>query len=311
MIKATMVLEGGAKRGVFTAGVLDYLGERELYTSHVVGVSAGACNALDYVSRQTGRTKDCMIQKDKKYRYYAGVRTVVKERTLLDMEKLFHRFPLEDFPFDFDTYFKSEAVCELVVTNCETGKAEYLSETGGDKERAMKICRASSSMPLVAPVVRIDDVPYLDGGIADSVPIRHAMEYGNKKMIVVLTRQRGYRKKIPSIAEAKLYHRAYGKKYPCLVSAILGRPQEYNRMAERIERLEDEGKIFVVRPQIPTVSRLETDCDKLNAFYMHGYELMRERYDELLQFLGIADPGQEAGEEQKNDGKESVGQSAD
>lgn len=286
MEKATLVLEGGAKRGIFTAGVLDYLTEQDFKVSNVIGVSAGACNALDFVSEQSGRTKDCMIQTDRKYTYYAGFRTVVKERTLLDMEKIFHRFPLEDFPFDFEAFFESDMQCELVVTNCETGEAEYLSEKEGDRERLMKICRASSSIPLLAPIVRIDDTPYLDGGVAASVPLARAMSYGNKKIIVVLTRPLGYRKKPATVAQAKLYKRAYGQKYPKLVSAILNRYREYNRTAARIERLEAEGKIFVIRPEGPTVGRLEKDREKLEAFYEQGYEQMKMRYGALLEFLG-------------------------
>ena len=286
MEKATLVLEGGAKRWVFTAGVLDYLTEQNFVPSHVIGVSAGACNALDFVSEQAGRTKECMMQTERKYRYYAGIKTVIKEHTLLDMEKIFHRFPLEDFPFDFDTFFQSEMQCELVVTNCETGKAEFLTENHGDKERLMKICRASSSIPLLAPIVRIDDEPYLDGGLASSVPLKRAIEYGNKKMIVVLTRPAGYRKKPVSVAQARIYRRAYQKKYPKLVETILNRYREYNRMADRIDRLEAEGKIFVIRPEGPTVGRLEKDMEKLQAFYEQGYEQMKERYGALLEFLG-------------------------
>lgn len=283
MINATMVLEGGAKRGVFTAGALDFLMDNDIYLSHVIGVSAGSCNAIDYVSRQPGRSKDCMIQREKEYGYIADFKTIVKERTLIDMEKLFHRFPLEDFPFDFDTYFSSRMVCECVVTNCRSGKAEYLTEEK-DKERLMKICRASSSMPLVSPAVRIDGIPYLDGGLADSIPIKRAVEIGNKKIVLILTRQKGYRKKMVSKAEANIYRRAYGK-YPELVKSIVRRPVVYNKTAEWIEKLEKEGRIFVLRPNMPTVGRMEKDYDKLLAFYEHGYESMKEQADRLTAFL--------------------------
>ncbi|OUP49940.1 patatin-like phospholipase family protein [Lachnoclostridium sp. An181] len=285
MIKATMVLEGGAKRGVFTAGALDFLMDNDLYVSHVVGVSAGSCNAIDYVSRQPGRSKDCMIQREKEYSYIADFRTIVKERTLIDMEKLFHRFPMEDFPFDFETYFSSDAVCECVVTNCMTGKAEYLTEDK-DKEKLMKICRASSSMPLVSPIVKIDGIPYLDGGLADSIPVKRAVEIGNKKIILILTRQKGYRKKPVSKAEANIYRRAY-RRYPELVKSILRRPIVYNRTAQWIEKLEEEGKIFVLRPSMPTIGRMEKDYEKLLTFYEHGYDSMKEQADRLTKFLEI------------------------
>ena len=143
MIEAGLVLEGGATRGVFTSGVLDYLMEREIYLSHVVGVSAGSCNAVDYLSRQPGRTRDCMIHRGKEYDYYYGLKDFVKERSLLDMDMIFDKYPNEIYPFDYDTYFQSLLQCELAVTNCITGKAEYLNETV-KKERLMKICRALS-----------------------------------------------------------------------------------------------------------------------------------------------------------------------
>ena len=122
-----VILEGGANRGVFTAGALDFLMEQEYYIPHVIGVSAGACNALDYVSRQIGRTRDCMIVTDEKNRYVnKNIKTIVEKKALLDMDMVFERYPYEIFPFDFDTYFASPQTCELVVTNCETGRAEYL-----------------------------------------------------------------------------------------------------------------------------------------------------------------------------------------
>lgn len=283
MVKATLVLEGGATRGVFTSGALDYLMEKDFYTSYVIGVSAGSCNAVGYVSKQPGRTRDCMIQKDKEYSYYYGFRKFIKEKSLMDMDMVFDRYPNEIYPFDYDTYFASDIECEIVTTNCVTGRAEYMTEDS-DKQRLMKICRASCSMPLICPMVNVDGIPYLDGGLADSIPIERAMEIGNGKSIVILTRNPGYRKKMPSRATVQLYRRAY-KKYPNLIRSIVNRSIMYNRTMKLLEQLESEGKIFVLRPLIPTVSRLEKDYDALMHFYEHGYRLMRKEYDELMRFL--------------------------
>lgn len=148
---------------------------KNLYVTDVIGVSAGACNAVDYVSEQIGRTRDCMIHKEKELDYYLGIRKMFKEKSMLDMDLIFDKYPNELIPFDYDTYFDSDINCEIVTTNCETGKAEYMTERK-DRDRLMKIGRASSSMPLAAPIVRIDGVPYLDGGLADSVPIQRAMK---------------------------------------------------------------------------------------------------------------------------------------
>ena len=283
MVKATLVLEGGATRGVFTSGALDYLMEKDFYTSYVIGVSAGSFNAVGYVSKQPGRTRDCMIQKDKEYSYYYGFRKFIKEKSLMDMDMVFDRYPNEIYPFDYDTYFASDTECEIVTTNCVTGRAEYMTEDS-DRQRLMKICRASCSMPLICPMVNVDGIPYLDGGLADSIPIERAMEIGNGKSIVILTRNPGYRKKMPSRATVQLYRRAY-KKYPNLIRSIVNRSIVYNRTMKLLEQLESEGKIFVLRPLIPTVSRLEKDYDALMHFYEHGYRLMRKQYDELMRFL--------------------------
>ena len=257
--------------------------EKEFYTSHVIGVSAGSCNGVDYVSRQPGRTRDCMIHREKEYSYYQGVRRFLKDKSLLNMDMIFDRYPNEIYPFDYDTFFASNIKCEIVTTNCVTGKAEYMEEHS-DRERLMRLCRASSSMPLVSPMVNIDGVPYLDGGVADSVPIRHALKSGNDKIIVVLTRNPGYRKKPVSKGTAKLYRKAY-KSYPKMAACAVHRNRMYNRTMELVEKLEAEGRIYVIRPMVPTVSRLERDYDKLMSFYEHGYALMKKEYTNLLRYM--------------------------
>ena len=224
-----------------------------------------------------------MIQKDKEYNYYFGLKDFIKEKSVLDMDMVFDRYPNEIFPFDFDTYFASEMECEIVITNCVTGRAEYRTEEE-DRDMLMRLCRASSSMPLLAPMVNIDGVPYLDGGLADSIPIERALEKENDKIVLILTRNPGYRKKPTSRAMANLYRRAY-KKYPNLVSVTIQRNYIYNRQMNLIEKLEEEGKIFVLRPLIPTVSRLEKNYDALMHFYEHGYRLMKKQYDELMKYL--------------------------
>ncbi len=281
MKEAALILEGGAVRGVFTAGVLDYLMEKELSFSYVVGVSAGACNAVDYVSWQPGRTRDCMIPKDKEYDFH-NHKNMLRRKSLFDMDMIFDIYPNQVYPFDYDTYFQSPTVCEVTVTNCLTGKAEYLSERT-DKQRLMQMCRASSSLPLVSPMVYIDGTPYLDGGLSDSVPIRHTITEGHKKNVVILTRNTGYRKSL-SKKTKKIYIAAY-RKYPELVKAIYYRAEKYNRTMEYIEYLEEKGRIFVLRPSMPAISKLETKEEKLSEFYQHGYDSIKERYNELVEYL--------------------------
>ena len=281
--KATLVLEGGATRGVFTSGALDYLMEQDVYMSDVIGVSAGACNAVDYVSKQPGRTRDCMIPEEKNGTYLYGFRDTIRNRSLMNMDLIFDKYPNEMIPFDFDTYFQSDIHCELVTTNCLTGKAEYMTEES-DRERLMKICRASSSMPLLTPIVNIDDVPYLDGGLADSVPVKRAQELGNEKIVVILTKNKGYRKKILSPAMQQLYKKAY-KSYPNVVRTILRRSFMYNKTMNHIDQLEKRGEIFVLRPHVKPVSRIERNQEALLAFYEHGYHYMERKMDELMAYL--------------------------
>ena len=170
-----------------------------------------------------------------------------------------------------------------MVTNCITGEAEYKTEEK-DGERLMRLCRASSSMPLLAPIVDIDGTPYLDGGVADSIPIRRAVSKGNDKIVVILTKNAGYRKKLPSKAIARLYRKAYAS-YPNLVRTALRRSQMYNRTMNELDVLERKGEIFVIRPQTVLVSRLERNHEKLRKFYEHGYRQMEREYENLRKYL--------------------------
>lgn len=279
--ETALILEGGGNRGVFTSGVLDCLMAADIHFPYVVGVSAGACNAVDYVSWQPERTKNCMILEDKENRYISFEQTI-RNKSLFDMDMIFDRFPKETFPFDFDTYFSSETKCELVVTDCLTGKPRYMDEKK-DPDRLMKICRASSSIPAACPMVMLDGRPYLDGGVSDSIPIFHAMKLGYRKDVVVLTRNFGYRKSKPGKSAA--FYSAAFKKYPNLVDSLLNRYKVYNHTLDLIEKWEKEGHIFVVRPESVPVSRTEQDVEKLTAFYKEGYELMEKRLDELRAYL--------------------------
>lgn len=282
--KAGLVLEGGASRGVFTAGALDYLLEQKFLFPYVVGVSAGACNALSYASLQKGRSFNSIAPERVEDSYKNSPLQIVKQKSVYDMDKLFETFPKETFPYDFDTYIAQGIACEMVVTNVETGKAEYMSEYE-DAQRLCQICRASSSLPVFAPMVTIDGVPYLDGGLADSIPLRHAIKTGHKKNVVILTRPYGYRKKFPS-ESARVYITLF-RKYPELLKDIYYRPYYYNRTVEAIERLEREGKVFVLRPSVKCPGKTQVKRKKLQYFYDHGYETMAAEFERMKAFLSV------------------------
>ncbi len=284
MIERTgMVLEGGGSRGIFTAGAIDYLIEQDMKIPYVIGVSAGACNAVDYVSGQIGRTRECMIVKEKAYRY-VSMRNMIKQKSLFDMDMIFDKFPNQYIPFDYDVFFHSGMICEITVTNCITGKAEYYSERR-DKERLMQLCRASSSLPVAAPMVFMNGVPYLDGGIGNSIPIGRSIRVGNRKHIVILTRKEGYRKRTDNRKAA--FIKRYYRGYPRLIQSILRRPYVYNRTLDLMDELEKQGKIFVIRPRDKIISKVERKPEKLEEFYRHGYEQMKERFDDLMCYLQL------------------------
>ncbi len=283
MTDATLVLEGGANRGVFTSGVLDYLMEQDLYLSHVIGVSAGACNGLDYVSRQIGRSRDCTIHKNKADDYFSSPKEFLQTKSIINMDRLFNQYPNKLYPFDYETFFSSDICFEMTVTNCETGKALYLQEKE-DKQELMTKLKASCSMPILTPMVDVDGTPCVDGGVADSIPISHAVKSKTDKIVVVLTRNPGYRKSGINRATADLYQKIF-KDYQSFARAMIRRNALYNYQLDLIDRLEREGKIFVLRPIIPAIDRMERDYDKLMNFYEHGYDLMKVKYQELRDYL--------------------------
>lgn len=263
---SSLVLEGGGMRGVFTSGVLDNLMDRGIRFPYTIGVSAGACNGLSYMSRQRGRAKFSNIDLLAKY-HYIGLKHLLKKRNILDFDLLFDRFPNEILPYDYPTYFASPERYEMVTTNCLTGEANYFEEKH-DKERVIDIVRASSSLPFVCPITYVDGIPMLDGGLADSIPLLRAHAQGFTNSLVVLTRNRGYRKEIHGTRCPRFIYRHY----PQLQQTINRRSLVYNQQLELVEQMEDAGEITVIRPQRPIeVNRMERDVKKLTALYEEGY----------------------------------------
>lgn len=275
--KMGLVLEGGGMRGVFTCGVLDYLMDKGIRFPYVVGVSAGACNGLSYLSWQRGRARYSNIELLDKY-HYIGIRHLWMQHSILDQHLLYELFPEEILPFDYATYFTNPARFEMVTTNCLTGRACYLEEKK-DKQRLIDIAKASSSLPYVCPITDVDGVPMLDGGIVDSIPVLRAMEQGFSKNVVVLTRNRGYRKSEKDIRVPRFIYR----RYPRLRVALSNRCRVYNEQLELIEQLESTGKIIAIHPENKvTVDRIEKDTHKLAALYEEGYRCAERMLSPLL-----------------------------
>lgn len=261
-----LVLEGGGMRGVFTCGVLDNLMDRGIKFPYTIGVSAGACNGLSYMSLQRGRAKYSNIDLLEKY-HYVSLRHLLLKGNIMDFDLLFDEFPNRIIPYDYPMYASREERFEMVTTSCLTGQACYYEEKR-DPERIIDIVRASSSLPFVSPISYVDGEPMLDGGIADSIPLLRAREQGYDNNLVVLTRNRGYRKSDkPGFVPPFVYRR-----YPRLREAIRHRNLVYNEQIERVERLEDEGRLTVLRPLKPIiVSRIERNASRLQDLYDEGY----------------------------------------
>lgn len=280
-----LVLEGGGMRGVFTSGVLDAFMKYKLYFHYTVAVSAGACNGLSYASRQPRRARISNIDMLAKYDYI-GLRYLVTQGCIFDPELLYHRFPYEIIPFDYEEYFrncKNGDVFEMVVTNCQTGFAEYLTEASGDKQRLNELARASSSLPYVSKMVTIDGKDLLDGGIVDSIPVLRSIETGHTTNVVISTRNKGWRDTGRDYKQPKFIYR----NYPRLRVALSHRIEAYNRQFDLVDELEEQGKILVIRPVAPVVvGRMEKDVEKLEALYEQplrlGEEFVKENLPQLL-----------------------------
>ena len=266
--KTALVLEGGAMRGVFTSGVLDAFMKHDLTFPYIVAVSAGACNGMSYVSHQPRRARISNIDYLARYKYI-GLRHLVTQGCIFDRELLYDKFPNQYLPFDFDTFFSSPMTFEMVTTNCLTGQPMYLSERH-DRQRALDIVRASSSLPYVSKIVDVDGIPMLDGGIVDSIPLQHAIDMGHPTNVLVLTRNRGYRNTGKDMKIPRFIYR----KYPRLRVALSHRLAAYNAQLEYVERMEDEGRVICIRPERPMeVDRIEKDIAKLERLYEEGFAL--------------------------------------
>ncbi len=273
MYHGALVLEGGGFRGVYTAGVLDFFMEKNLMFSNVYGISAGACNALNYLSQDKGR----YILVAKEYcndPRYMGVRQLLKTGSFFNWDFSFYQIPQKYIPFHYDVFYTSSMNLLVGATDCADGVCRWFSNQNGDDIVQASI--ASSSMPLLSPMQKIGNREYLDGGIADSIPIHQAQKDGNEKQVIVLTRNQGYQKKPNSLMP--LIRHKY-KSYPKLCEAMEKRHLKYNESLNLAQELEQQGKAVVIRPSRPMeLKRIEHDVTKLQAAYENGYQDAKDAY---------------------------------
>lgn len=282
MYQAGLVLEGGGMKGIYTAGVLDFFLDKEIEFSNCYGVSAGACCLCSYLSRQKKRAYrinvDYLDQKA-----YCSVESLIKTGDLFGADMCYSLIPDYLDPYDYDAFSRYQGNAYAVVTNIRTGKPEYMPLK--DMHQDTIAVRASSSLPLVSRNVKIGDELYLDGGISDSIPIRRSMKDGNRKNVIILTKEEGYIRQPANGAELALIRARYVR-YPKVYECMRERHLTYNNTLQYIEEMQSQGKVFIIRPkQKSNVGRVEKDKAKLDALYEEGYRDAENCYMELLEYL--------------------------
>ena len=280
-MKKGLVLEGGAMRGMFTCGVIDVMMENNIDFDGIIGVSAGAAFGCNYKSRQIGRgiRYNMRFCNDKRY---CGLRSLITTGNLFNAEFCYKIVPTQYDIFDEKTFYENPMEFIAVCTDIETGKPYYKS-FDEKEENMFEWFRASASLPLVSKIVEIGGMKLLDGGIADSIPVRHMKEIGYEKNIVILTQPEGYRKKKN---KAMPFIRIILKKYPQLVEALENRHNMYNETLDYIKIREEEGDIFVIRPEEPlAIGRTEKDPQNLNRVYEIGRKTAEKNLNAIVEYL--------------------------
>jgi len=280
MYQAGVVLEGGGMKGAYTSGVLDFFLEKELEFSSCYGVSSGAVNLCSFLSKQKKRGFKSLTEYMGNNRY-CGLYSLITDGNIVNSQFSMDLIPNYLLPFDRENYNKYTGKAYAVATNIVTGRAEYLSMK--KMPEGLKNVQASTALPLVFQTVEIDGKLFLDGGISDAIPIQKSILDGNKKNVVILTKETGYVRK-PSVGLNLIKMRYH--KYPKIYEVMKERHNTYNETMEYIRRLEKEGKVFVIQPKVKSdVGRLEKDEKKMLALYNTGYKDAEECYESLLAFL--------------------------
>ena len=275
----SLILEGGTLRPIFSAGVMDALLDNNITFPYCIGVSAGITNGVSYISKQKGRNLE-VVTKYRNDNRYLSYRNFLRCKSIFGLDFVFDEIPNNLIPFDMDTYRKYPGKVLVGVTNAHTGKTEYLN--GKDLDDKATMLRATCAIPLLFPVIKINEKEYYDGGLCDPIPIKKAIADGNTKHLIVLTQPKGYKKELSkkNILVAKLLN----KKYPNLKTPLLNRHNHYNETVKFCEQLESEGKVLILRPEY-NLDSFEKDINKLKSSYEHGYNLTINHLSEIKKLF--------------------------
>lgn len=281
MINSALVLEGGALRSIYAAGVLDVFLENAIIFEYVLGVSAGALNAGNYISGQIGRSARVNIDYVNDSRYI-GLWHLLKEGSIFNFDFLFGEPSKEWMPYDEKAFLSSKQRYIIGATNCNTGKQEFFERHSYND--LVEVLTASSTLPVLSKLAYIDGIPYIDGGVSNAIPFKKAQLDGYDKIVIILTRPKGYynRKKIV----LNDFFRVYYRKYPNLVKKLCTMSERYNLLLRQISKLEKAGKVFVIQPTTKLkVKRIERNQDKLRLLYLEGKEDARVLLPQMLKYL--------------------------
>ena len=286
--KTGLILEGGALRGLFTAGVLDVFIERNITFDGLIGVSAGACFGCNFKSRQLGR----VIRYNKRFAKdprYCSWRSLITTGDLFGAKFCYRTLPKELDIFDTVAFEENPMEFHVVATDAMTGKSVYKKLTKAD-DLTLDWIRASASMPLVSQAVEIDGGLYLDGGLSDGIPLKYFESIGFNKNIVITTRPTGYRK-FPHKSIKLL--KPFLRKFPRVYEALKTRHVWYNETLEYINKKVDSESTLLIAPKEPLeISRVCHDPETMQRVYDLGRQAAIEKFfsstlqeEKLRQFL--------------------------
>lgn len=282
MIENTgIVLEGGGFRAIFVAAALEVFQRNNLFFPYAIGVSAGAAYGVSYVSRQQGRNLD--TNKYINDKHYCGFKHLLRNGDYFNWNFVYKQIPETLSPLDYDELKRSSTRFYMALTHCETAQTVYMNANTDSSEMLCSLLSATSSLPFISKIKKIGDQPYLDGGISNAIPIEHGFENGCQKLVVVLTRPKGYRKED---SKTNRFFKLFYRRYPKLIELMYERASRYNKKLIEIEKLADEGKIFIIRPNenIP-IDRLENNPDVLQRVYFDAICEIEQRIPQLKQWL--------------------------
>lgn len=283
-MKTGLILEGGAYRGIFTTGVISVLNANNIEFDYVAGVSAGAGNLVDYISKRddVSRSFISLMKKNKSF----GIKQFIKSGYFLNIDDMAKDLMTIDDNGVAEAMLNTKMDVEIVCSNCITGCADYLYERKSIR-KLIEIGKASCSVPIITKPVMINNIPYVDGSVTDAIPVKRALNEKNcDRVVVVLTKSDGSKatdySKFPLLARINFH-----EDYPRMEHVLMHRMEEYNKELEYIEEQEKKGTVFIIRPSIKGVKKFDNDTTKINNFYLHGVDKMTERLDALKKFLEI------------------------